>query len=126
MAKASVTALALAVILAAGTARAAVVSTAGLLVEFQNKAGCILVNVGSKPVRVDSIEMIGVFGQVFASAPGFDLGPRRSRVIFVPGREHGSGNDPMFCQAKVAGTAKHVRLTICTDDQIGPCRTVTD
>jgi hypothetical protein len=119
-------ALGLALTVAATPARAAVVSTAALPVEFQDKAACILVNVGRKPVRVRSIEIIGVFGDTFAAAGEFDLAPRRTRSIFVAGRQHGFGNDPMFCQAEVAGGAKQVRLTVCAGEDGGRCGTLTD
>jgi len=127
MRRASMMALGLALAVTATTpARAAVVSTAALTVEFNDKAACILVNVGRKPVRVRSLELIGFFGDTFAEAGEFDLAPRRTRSVFVAGREHGFGNDPMFCQVEIAGSPKQVRLTVCTGEDGGRCGTLTD
>lgn len=110
----------------ASPAGAATVSTAGLQVEFFDRAACTLVNVGRQPVKVRALELIGSLGDTFASIEDIELAPRRSLQVFVRGREHGSGNDPMFCQAEVGGSAKQVRLTICTGTDIGPCNTLTD
>jgi hypothetical protein len=119
--------LGLALILAGPSAAcAATVSTAGIPVEFVDAAKCTLVNVGRQPVQVRSLELIGFFGDAFASFRGVELAPRRTLQVFARGREHGVGNDPMFCQAEVGGSARQVRLSICTGPDLGPCRAVTD
>lgn len=108
------------------TAGAATVSTAALEVQFLDRAACTLVNVGQRPVRVRSLELIGFLGETFASLEGIELAPRRTLQVFVRGREHGVANDPMFCQAGVDGSARQVRLTICTGAEFGRCEAVTD
>lgn len=127
MAKSIVMATGLTLALAAPSVPlAATVSTAAIPVEFVDKAACTLVNVGRQPVLVRSLELIGVFGDVFAAKEGITVAPRRTLQVFARGREHGFGNDPMFCQADVGGNAKQVRLTICTGPDLGRCDTVMD
>lgn len=104
---------------------AATVSTAAVIVEFLDGAACTLVNVGRAPVLVRSLEMIGFFGDTFAAKKNITLAPRRTLQVFVRGGEHGSGNDPMFCQADVGGLARATRLTICTGSK-RLCETITD
>lgn len=110
----------------AGSAGAATVSTAAVPVEFFDQVSCTLVNVGRQPLVVRNFELIGFFGDVFASRAGIELAPRRTLRIFARGREHGSGNDPMFCQAEVSGSARQARLTICTGPDLGRCEIVSE
>ena len=108
------------------TAHAATVSTAAVTVQFNDRAECVIVNPGPRPVLVRSLELIGFFGDVFADGANVELGPRRTLRVFARGKQHGAGSDPMFCQADVAGPARSVRLTICTGPEFESCTAVLE
>jgi hypothetical protein len=109
-----------------GRADAAALSTAAVTVEFNDRAECVIVNTSQRPIVVRSLELIGFLGDVFADATNVELAPRRTLKIFARSREHGSGNDPMFCQAQIGGPARSARLTICTGPEFERCTTVLD
>jgi len=110
----------------AGTSHATTLSTAAVAVEFFDRAECVILNAGQRPIQVRSLELIGNFGDVFANTKNVELAPRRTLRIFGRSGEHGSGNDPMFCQADIGGPARHARLTICAGPSGGRCAVVLE
>jgi hypothetical protein len=112
--------------LLAPAAHGATLSTAAMKVEVNDRAQCVIVNVGKKTILIKSLELIGFRGQAFAEIENTELDPRRTLSISVGPNQHGVGDDPMFCQAEIGGPAKSARLTICTSPSFGPCSMVLE